>query len=124
MSTPERRQRRSQNTTEALFYQLDIIRRAAGLRGLVVTDMDGMCLAAAGDTDACDEVAARAPMLGTKTSDFDGTLLSAQDALPVRLKRFVVKQAELYICAIGGDKLRRQKCVMDTIGGATRILAL
>ena len=123
MKTDERRRRRSENVTEALIYQLDIARRSSGLRGLLVTDKDGMCIAAAGDTDACDEVAARAPLVGNKASEFDGTLLSAQTALPIRLKRFVVKQVELYMCAIGGDESRRSTSVSRCIGGATRILS-
>lgn len=121
----DRRRRRSINTTQALCYQLDMSRRAAKLRGIVLSDEDGVCLAAAGDTDACDEVAARLPLVGRKVPEFEGILLAPEQAWDVVMRRFQVHGAPLFVCAIGGsgDKRARTEQLDKTIGGASRILA-
>lgn len=118
----ERRRRRSINTTQALCYQLDACRRSAGLQGMVLSDEDGVCLAAAGDTDACDEVAARMPLVGRKVPTFDGVLFSAESNWSVTMRRFEMFGADLYMCAIGGDEITRDHQVDQSIDGAERIL--
>ena len=117
-----RRRRRSLNTTQALAYQLDMSRRSGHLQGMILSDEDGVCLAVAGDTDACDEVAARVPLVGRKVPQFDGVLYSPDSAWPVTMRRFRILDTDLYMCAIGGDAARRDKIVKSSIGGASRIL--
>src|SRR5512143_3153221 len=56
----ERRRRRAESSvTLALTYQLDDCCRDGGIAAMVVADADGLPLATAGDTYACDEVAVR-----------------------------------------------------------------
>lgn len=124
MRTPrERRSRRSHDTLEALHLQLETCRRAAGLDGMVLSDQDGLMLARAGDTDACDEVGARLPLLGQRTAEFEGVLLSAESGWRVRMRRFQVGASELYLAAIGGDEGRRESELGRATGAAQRILA-
>src|SRR5262245_50820945 len=68
----ERRRRRSKDPLQALHLQLDACRRAAALDGMVLSDEDGLLLAATGDRDACDEVAARLPLIGRRSPAFEG----------------------------------------------------
>ena len=86
----ERRQRRSDNTTLALHYQLEACRQAARLDGLVLSDEDGFCLAASGDPQACHEVAARLPFIGRKVREFEGVLLGTEGGWRIRMQRFGV----------------------------------
>src|SRR4051794_32547538 len=73
----ERRHRRAQTVTLALSYQLDDCCKEGDIEAMVVADRDGLPLAAAGDSYACDEVAARMVLVGPKIAAFDGTLLGA-----------------------------------------------
>ena len=67
--------------TQALSYQLDECCKDGEIQAMVVADGDGLPLAAAGDTYACDEVAARMVLVGPRISEFDGTLLGDGHAL-------------------------------------------
>lgn len=123
MRIPDRRKRRSNNTTRALRYQLDMCRRASMLEGMVLSDEHGICLAQSGNVAACDEVAARLPLMGQKVRDFAGVMYSAERRYQVRMRRFHVGQGELYVCAIGGRSDQRDRQVLRSITGVSRILA-
>jgi hypothetical protein len=121
-SKTNRRSHRSHDTLEALHLQLDACRKDAELDGMVLSDEDGLTLAATGDAVACDEIAARLPLIGRKVSDFEGVLLSAENGWRVRMRRFIVAGTELYLCAIGGSEQRDAELGRG-VGGAARILA-
>jgi hypothetical protein len=123
MPTRERRKSRSPFTLEALRLQLEACRRAAELDGMVVSDEDGLLIAAAGDAEACDEIAARLPLIGQRTEEFHGVLLSAENGWKVQMRRFQVGTSELYLAAIGGEEQRRKRVFKRAVGGAARILA-
>ena len=99
----DKRKRRSENTTLALHYQLEHSRAAARLDGMVLSDQDGFCLAASGDPEACQEVAARLPMIGRKVPEFQGVLFSAESGWQIRMETIQVGGSELYLCAIGNQ---------------------
>lgn len=119
----DRRRNRSDNTYQALRHQLEACRQRAGLEGMVLTDDSGLPLASAGQTDACDEVAARLAMVGRKVPSFVGVLFSNQESWAVTMRRFTIGAIELFMCAIGGDADPRAVEVERSIGGASRILA-
>jgi hypothetical protein len=119
---PERRSRRSGDVATALRYQLEACRAEGRLDGILVADDDGLCVAHAGDEDACGEIAAHLPMLGRKTERFRGVLLRADGGTEVVLKRFNLGSSTLYACAIGRADDRSEVLVQRSIGGATRIL--
>jgi hypothetical protein len=118
----ERRQRRSDNTTLALHYQLDACRRAARLDGLILSDEDGFCLAASGDPQACHEVAAQLPFIGRKVRDFEGVLLGTDGRWRICMHRFGVPGGELFLCAIGPGGAERDRQLARSRGAVRRIL--
>lgn len=122
MAKLERRHRRSDNTSEALRLQLEECRKAANLEAFVLSDEDGLCLAASGDETACGEVAARLPLLGRKVKHFDGVLLAPNRGWQVRMERFEVSGSELYMAVIGSSEARDRE-LHRSIGGAMRILS-
>ena len=122
MANTERRNRRSGNTSEALHLQLDACREDSKLEAIVLSDEDGLCLAAAGDQDTCDELAANLPFVGSKAPNFEGVLFSPTKAWKVGVKRFEVMGTELYLCVAGGRGSARDKELMRSLGGVARIL--
>lgn len=123
MSSSDRRYRRSADILEALRLQLDSCRRAADLEGMVLSDEDGLTLAATGNREACDEIAARLPIIGQRVGEFEGVLLSAENGWRVRMLRFQVGQSRFYLAAVGNGNTRRERELGRGVGGALRILA-
>jgi hypothetical protein len=121
MSQTERRHNRSANTTRALCYQLDASLKRAELTGFVLTDDGGVCLAAAGDAHACDEIAAHLPLVGRKVGEFEGVLYGPAAQWDVQMRRFEVEGTDLYLCAIGGSDARNDQ-MRHSINGVARIL--
>lgn len=121
----ERRRRRSPDPLQALRYQLDETRRRGHFDGMVVADEDGLCLAASGETVACDEIAARLPLIARSLDYFEGLVRSPKARWPVRMSRIAIDKSRLFVCAIGGKQnepsARRQ--LDRSARGATRILA-
>jgi hypothetical protein len=121
MSNIERRHNRSANTTRALCYQLNSSLRSADLTGFVLTDDGGMCLAAAGDSLACDEIAAHLPLMGRKVGEFEGILFGPGTQWDVQMRRFEVEGTDLYLCAIGESEARNDQ-MQQSLDGVARIL--
>jgi hypothetical protein len=118
----ERRVRRAANVTLALSYQLDDCCREGSIDAMVVADGDGLPLAAAGDSFACDEVAARMVKVGARIRDFNGTLLGANARWDVQMTKVTVDGSELLVCAVGGSAAQRKKQIARGAQGALRIL--
>lgn len=118
----ERRQRRATDMSNAITYQLDACARAAALEAMLVSDENGLCLAATGARDACEELAAELPIIGRKTREFEGVLLAAGGGRRVTVQRFHVGPDELYLCAVGGDERRIPAQMARSISGLSRIL--
>ncbi len=89
----------------------------------MLSDEHGLCLAASGPRDTCDEVAAKLPIIGRKAGDFQGVLLTPQGGFLAMLQRFFVDESELYLCAIGGDENLRARQIARSISGVARILS-
>lgn len=120
----ERRRRRSASSlTLALTYQLDDCCRDGGIQAMVVADADGLPLAAAGDTYACDEVAARMVLVGPRIQSFDGTLFGDGHRWDVQMAKVDVDGDELLVCAVGGSADQRTRQIARGAAGAMRILA-
>jgi len=119
----ERRLRRTETTTLALKYQLDQCCKDGGMEAMVVADRDGLPLAGAGDSYACDEVAARMVLVGPRISAFDGTLLGDKKTWDVQMTKVRIDGSELLVCAVGGTPAQRKKQIARGSAGALRILA-
>ena len=90
---------------------------------MVVADGDGLPLASSGDTYACDEVAARMVLVGTRIKEFNGTLLGAGHRWDVQMMKVEVEGSELLVCAVGGTAEARKRQIVRGAEGALRILA-
>lgn len=119
----ERRHRRANTVTLALSYQLDDCCRDGAIQAMVVADGDGLPLAGAGDSFACDEVAARMVLVGPRIREFNGTLIGAGATWDVQMRKVDVDGSELLVCAVGGTAEQRKKQIARGTAGALRILA-
>jgi hypothetical protein len=124
MRMKERRRRRADTVTLALTYQLDDCCKDGQIEAMVVADGDGLPLAAAGDSYACDEVAARMVLVGPKIRTFDGTLLGQGARWDVQMTKVAIDGSELLVCAVGGSSEQRKKQIARGAAGALRILAV
>jgi hypothetical protein len=119
----ERRRRRGTSVTEALTYQLAACCQDGRIDAMVVADGDGLPLASSGDTFACDEVAARMVLVGSRIREFNGTLLGAGARYDVQMVKVDVAGSELLVCAVGGSPAARTREIRRGAAGAVRILA-
>jgi hypothetical protein len=119
----ERRRRRANTATQALRYQLAACCEDGRIEAMVVADGDGLPLASSGDTYACDEVAARMVLVGTRIKEFNGTLLGAGHRWDVQMVKVEVEGSELLVCAVGGTAEARKRQIVRGAEGALRILA-
>lgn len=92
------------------------------IEAMVVADGDGLALAASGDTNACDEVAARMVLVGRRINEFSGTLLGAGHAWQVQMRKIAFEGSELLVCAVGGTPDSRTRQIKRGAEGALRIL--
>src|SRR6185437_6240384 len=83
----DRRERRSDNVTQALRYLLDACRATGKLEAMALADRDGLLLAAAGDHAACEEVAARVAVIPIDVGSFRGTVIGEAGAWSVHMRR-------------------------------------
>lgn len=120
--TTERRRRRADLITQALHYQLLACCEDGAMHAMVVADEDGLPLAASGDRQACDEVAATMVHVGARTGAFAGTLLRSGQRWDVDMTRIVVDGSPLVVCAVGGTPEQRARQIARGAQGAMRIL--
>jgi hypothetical protein len=120
----ERRRRRAQTITQALRFQLAACCEDGRIQAMVVADGDGLPLASSGDTYACDEVAARMVLVGSRIKEFNGTLLAPGHRWDVQMMKFEVGDAELLVCAVGGSADARRRQIQRGAEGARRILTV
>lgn len=118
-----RRQRRSDSHSEALFYQLEASCERAALEAMVLADADGLCVAASGDGEMCEEIAAHLPMVCDSVPVFDGSVRQTDDSRSVRMKRFAIDGSDLFLCAVGGNQAMRTFELNRAQAGVQRILA-
>lgn len=123
MRTLERRRKRANTATQALQYQLASCCEDGRIEAMVVADGDGLPLASSGDTFACDEVAARMVLVGSRIKEFNGTLLGSGHKWDVQMVKVEVDGSELLVCAVGGTAEARRRQITRGAEGALRILA-
>ena len=119
----DRRERRSDNLTQALRYLLDACRESGRLGAMLLADHDGLLLAAAGDGTACEEVAARIARIPIAVGSYRGTVIGETGAWPVHMRRVRIQDLSIYCCAIGGGADDRTRQVARAAVGVERILA-
>lgn len=122
MRTLERRRRRSDLITQALTYQLLACCEEGKMHAMVVADEDGLPLAASGDAQTCDEIAASMAHVGARTDAFSGTLMRGDEHWAVEMTKVVVDGSPLMVCAVGGSDSQRRRQIARGIRGTQRIL--
>lgn len=122
MRTIERRRRRADLVTQALRYQLEACCEDGRIHAMVVADGDGLPLAASGDAEACDEVAASMAQIAARTHEFSGTLLGNGRQWEVQMTKVRVDYTDLLVCAVGGSPEQRQRQLTRGASGTLRIL--
>ena len=93
------------------------------MEAMVLADGDGLPLASSGDTYACDEVAARMVIVGSRIKTFDGVLLGPGHRWDVQMMKVDFEGTELFMCAVGGTPAARRRQISRGAEGAVRILA-
>ncbi len=109
----DRRKNRSADALVALGLQLAEARSEAGLDCVILADHDGLLLAGVGDSAACDELAALAPLGSHARALRDAGV----EVVPVQ-----VEGTAALLCARGGGP-RRQAALQRAASGCARILA-
>ncbi len=122
MQTIERRRRRATLVTQALRYQLDACCEDGRIHAMVIADGDGLSLAASGDSEACDEVAASMAHVAARTNVWSGTLLGNGRRWDVDMRKVRVDHTDLLVCAVGGSLDQRQRQLTRGASGTLRIL--
>ncbi len=147
-ASSERRQRRSAYLSQALKFQLAACCADGDISAMVIADSDGILLASAGDGSACEEVAARMAVLGSRINEFSGTLLGPStranertleagasnganertleagycEKWEVQMLKMRIEDCDLLVCAVGGSAEQRQRQISRGALGAQRIL--
>ncbi len=123
MTMIDRRRRRSDDTVRAIHLQLESCRRQAGLEAMILADGDGLCIANAGDDDACSEFAARVSVMQRERAGFDGEVWTDEARWDVYVRRFDYEGFALCLCAVGGLPDERVREIEHSLRGVTRILS-
>ena len=123
MQAQERRRRRGTTITQSLQFQLAACCEDGQIDAMVVADDSGVPLASSGDPSACDEVAARMVLVGTRIREFNGVLLGHGHRWDVQMKKIDLQGSDLLVCAVGGTAEARQRQIARGAAGAARILA-
>jgi hypothetical protein len=122
MRTLERRRRRSDLITQALTYQMLACREEGRMHAMVVADAQGLPLAASGDAEDCDEIAASMAHVAARTDQFAGTLYRGGRHWDVQMTKVSVDGSDLVVCAVGGSAEQRWRQVTRGAQGTLRIL--
>ncbi len=116
----ERRNRRSSDRCLALRYQLEHARERGGLEAMVLSDNDGLVLAAAGEDGVCEELGAYAPLLCR--SPLGMRLPPLLRGGEVAVRTMAMHGSGLYISCLGGG-VARDALLDHSTRGVERILA-
>lgn len=126
----ELRRRRSENTYEAITYQLEHLYEQGGHRNLTLGDSRGLVLACAGHGQEADVLAAYAPLLlncvdrRRRAQIFERIRAFIPDvsADTVDLRAFEVDGETLYLCALRQPGQRAHADLYRGVTGVRRIL--
>ena len=125
----ERRRQRSENTYEAIKFQLEFIHESQALRNIVVADSRGLLIACAGDTEDANVLAAYAPLMARtieKTRYLD-IMERVKGFIPelreerAAFRTFNIDGEDLFICLVGKAGVMRHADLYRAVSGIRRI---
>lgn len=124
----ERRTRRSEQTYQAIEYQLDYVLKLNGLRNFTLSSPEGLILANAGFDEESEALAAYAPLLA-KCTDRDrrdqnvtrlGEVIELDDE-DIQVRSFVVDGEQYFLGAIGASNTQLDASIYRALTGIRRI---
>lgn len=129
VSRKDRRTRRSEETQQAVNYQLEYVRDNQGLGFLVVANEEGVFLAGTGDRTRNEILAAWATELACAEEDnrprleaeLQQHLFGDETEAAVEVRPFSVSGMPMYLCAAGAPESQSDDALEHTINGVKRI---
>ena len=119
----DRRINRSNDIQVALSFQLAAAARRAKFSSIALADDLGTVIAAAGNKDVCEHMAAFSPILASGTSDpWQGSIDTDTGEVRASIAQVVVGSSRLYLSAAGGRRASAQKVLSSSGNGVSRIL--
>lgn len=128
--TPERRKRRSNNTYEAIKFQLERIFDAEELRNLTIGDSRGLVLAYAGHIEEAQVLAAYAPLISqiNNKENYESVIDRVRAFIPdaardtMSFRAFEIDGEELFITIVGAPGKMNHADLYRAVSGVRRIL--
>lgn len=125
----ERRRRRSQQTLEALTYQLEHIFHREDLHNFTLGDSRGLLIAQAGDIHESEVLAAYAPMLAHSVSRrYRRQVLSRVNSVvptitvdSIHVRQFTLDGQKLFLTLVGRPGVYQHVSLYRAITGVRRI---
>ncbi len=119
----ERRRDRSTDAVSALSRLLDAARNDAALDALAIADASGCLVAGAGRWEACEELAAYAPLLEHPSEPANDVIPTRLDVLARRseVRRLCVDGIDVLVCG-HGESDGRSAALDRAAAGCARIL--
>lgn len=128
MTGMERRRQRSERPSEALHLLLRSTADRYKLDAIVLADHDGLVIQSTGDPQACDLVAAYAPLLNDHHVQIESVRASLGGSVPAMGTCVVGHRtigglpSELHVCAIGVARNNLDHALQHATGAISRIL--
>jgi len=120
----ERRENRSDNIYKALELQLSATARRARFSALVLTEDQGLTVAASGDVDKVEEIAVLSPKLAPGSRFWQGNIRSSDGSnRSVTVAPVETGAGHLYLCALGNVSATAIAELQLSGRGIDRILA-
>jgi hypothetical protein len=118
----ERRQKRSYNTHKALGLQLASCAARANLSALILAEDQGLPVAATGNVEEAEEVAAMAPSLARDSGCWHGSVQTAEGIKSVTVCPVPTELGRLFLCAVSRVGARVDTELIRGGHGVRRIL--
>ena len=119
----DRRINRSDDIQVALSFQLAAAARSAKFSSIALADDLGTVIAAAGNKDVCEHMAAFSPILaGEAPHPWQGSINTESGEVRAAIAELVVGSSRLYLSAAGGRRASAEKVLSSSGLGVSRIL--
>ena len=118
-----RRVNRSDDVQVALSFQLAETARRAKFSSIALADDLGTVIAAAGNKEVCEHMAALSPILATtSTMPWYGSINTEEGEVRASITPVLIDNSLLYLSAAGGRKASAPALLQTSGSGVTRIL--
>jgi hypothetical protein len=126
----ERREKRSEQTYQAIKYQLEHIFENQHLESFVLGDSNGLVLASAGEEIDASVLAAFAPVIHKHRgkSSRQNILSKVASMMPkaeldtLRIRPFMIDGEMLFLCSLGERSIRGEAGLYRAVTGIRRIM--